>query len=134
MSFQLFFERVLGLIEKINIDGVGPVDAKTDSGNGAFNVLHGEGIKEYGDMINFRTVNNKRITKRIQGYIDINIGSGNIEKRPVVLFNIEVAGKRFNNEPFSIANRADNTEKVLLGKDFIIKASNGIIDVKKENA
>ena len=32
---------IVGLIERISIDGLGEVDAKIDSGNGAYNVLHG---------------------------------------------------------------------------------------------
>ena len=38
---------VLGLIEFFDINGIGKVPAKLDSGNGAFNVLHGEDIQHY---------------------------------------------------------------------------------------
>lgn len=132
ISFKLFFEAVLGLVETITFKELGPVDAKVDSGNGAYNVLHGVNLDEYGDMVNFETVNGKKLTKKIQGYVDINIGSGNIEKRPVVLFDISIGGKPYPNTPFSIADRADNEHKVLLGKDFIAKLG-GMIDVTKQN-
>lgn len=132
ISFKLFFEVVLGLVETITFKELGPVDAKVDSGNGAYNVLHGVNIDEYGDMVNFETVNGKKLTKKIQGFVDINIGSGNIEKRPVVLFDISIGGKPYPNTPFSIADRADNEHKVLLGKDFIAKLG-GMIDVTKQN-
>ena len=132
ISFKLFFENALGLIETVTFKELGPVDAKVDSGNGAYNVLHGEDIQEYGDMVNFKTIDGKGITKRLQEYIDINIGSGNVEKRPVVLFDISIGGKPYPNTPFSIANRADNEQKVLIGKDFIEKLG-GLIDVTKTN-
>lgn len=132
LPFKLFFENAIGLIETVTFKELGPVEAKVDSGNGAYNVLHGVDIQEYGDSVNFKTINNRGITKKLQEYIDINIGSGNIEKRPVVLFNISIGGKSYPNTPFSIANRADNEQKVLIGKDFIVKLG-GLIDVTKSN-
>jgi hypothetical protein len=130
-SFKLFFERALGLVETVTFEELGPVDAKIDSGNGAFNVLHGTDIQEYGDSINFKTIGGKGITKKIHDFIDINIGAGKIEKRPVVIFNIEFGGKKWNNIPFSISDRSTNEQPVLIGKDFIVK-NGGIIDVSKE--
>ena len=132
LPFKLFFENAIGLIETVTFKELGPVEAKVDSGNGAYNVLHGVDIQEYGDSVNFKTINNRGTTKKLQEYIDINIGSGNIEKRPVVLFNISIGGKSYPNTPFSIANRADNEQKVLIGKDFIVKLG-GLIDVTKSN-
>ena len=52
ITFKTFFEqKSLGLIETINIEGIGPIDAKVDSGNGAYNVLHGVNV----------SVNNKEV-------------------------------------------------------------------------
>ena len=42
---------VLGLIEFFNIEGIGKIPAKLDSGNGAYNVIHGEDIQEQGDKV-----------------------------------------------------------------------------------
>jgi len=131
IPFKLFFERALGLVETVTFKELGPVDAKVDSGNGAFNVLHGTDIQEYGDSINFKTINGKGLTKKIHDFIDINIGAGKVEKRPVVTFDIEFGGKKWNNVPFSISDRSTNEHPVLIGKDFIVK-NGGIIDVKKE--
>lgn len=131
IPFSLFFERALGLIEVVTFKELGPVDAKVDSGNGAFNVLHGTNLQEYGGQVNFKTVNDKGITKKIADYIDINIGAGKVEKRPVVLFDIKFGGKVFKDVPFSISDRSTNEQQVLLGKDFIIKHG-GLIDVTKE--
>lgn len=132
IPFKLFFEAPLGLIETVTFKELGPVEAKVDSGNGAYNVLHGINIDEYADMVKFETIGGKKLTKRVREYIDINIGSGNIEKRPVVLFDISIGGKSYPNTPFSIADREQNEQKVLIGKDFIEKLG-GLIDVTKTN-
>lgn len=132
IPFRLFFERALGLVETITFKDLGPIDAKVDSGNGAFNVLHGTDIEENGGQITFNTVDGKQLTIKVQDYIDINIGSNNVEKRPVVLFDIKLGDTLHRNVPFSIADRETNEHKVLIGKDFILKLG-GLIDVSKEN-
>ena len=58
---------MLGLIEFFDIDGVGKTPAKLDSGNGAYNVLHGEDIQEQGSKVFFRTVNGKTLLKDKKG-------------------------------------------------------------------
>ena len=131
ITFKTFFEqKTLGLIETINIEGIGPIAAKVDSGNGAYNVLHGVNVNVKGDKVIFTTVNGKKLTKTFKGYIDINIGSGNIEQRPTVEFNVSINEEDHENIRFSIADRTQNEEKVLLGKDFIA-ALGGLIDVNK---
>jgi hypothetical protein len=131
ISFQLFFERALGLVETVTFKELGPVDAKVDSGNGAFNVIHGTDLQEYGDSVNFVTIGGKGLTKKIHNFIDINIGANKVEKRPVVTFDIEFGGRKWNNVPFSISDRSSNEQPVLIGKDFIVK-NGGIIDVTKQ--
>ena len=136
VPFKLFFEqKALGLVETIYIDGIGPIAAKVDSGNGAYNVITGtdvnvSGPKSEQKTVTFKTVGDKTLSKPFKGYIDINIGSGNIEQRPTVEFNVKVEGKVYNNVRFSIADRTQNEEKVLLGKSFIEELG-GLIDVTK---
>jgi hypothetical protein len=128
-NFKQFFEKtVIGLIEKITLDGIGEVDAKIDSGNGAYNVLHGEDITRQGNKITFTTINGKRLIKDIEDTIAINVGAGNVEERPVVRFRMKFGGKQFNNVPFSIGNRTTNEYKILVGKDFI-KQLDALIDI-----
>lgn len=125
--------RPLGLIETMVFKELGPVPAKVDSGNGAYNVLHGVNIEMIDDQtVQFDTVNNKTIQKPVIELIDINVGSGNIEQRPVVEFNIQIGNKKFNNVKFSIGDRTDNEYKILVGKDFI-SLLGGVIDVDKVN-
>lgn len=128
-TFKTFYEsRVIGLIEKIELAGIGSLDAKVDSGNGAYNVLHGEDIIKQGDKVTFTTINGKRIIKNIKDTVAINVGAGNIEERFVVSFRMKFANTEFDNIPFSIGNRSKNEYKVLIGKDFI-KQLDALIDV-----
>ena len=133
ITFKTFFEskKPLGLIETISIEGIGPIEAKVDSGNGAYNVLHGYNIIENGNKVTFFTVGDKKITKELIEKIDINVGSGHVEERPVVEFDIEIGDKQYHNTKFSIGDRTDNEYKILVGKDFIEELG-GIIDVSKE--
>jgi hypothetical protein len=124
---------VLGLIEFFNIDGVGKVAAKLDSGNGAYNVLHGEDIQEQGDKVFFRTVNGRTLLLPKAGEITINVGAGNTEHRPVVELDFTIGDKEYTGIPFSIGDRSSNLYKILVGKDFIEKDLDALIDVSKEN-
>lgn len=128
-TFKYFYEKtVVGLIEKITLAGIGDVDAKIDSGNGAYNVLHGEDITKQGNKVTFTTVDGKRLIKDIKDTITINVGAGNVEDRYVVTFRMKFGGKEFDNVPFSIGNRSANEYKILVGKDFI-KQLDALIDI-----
>lgn len=132
-TFKHFYEKVvIGLIEKIDIYGIGPVDAKIDSGNGAYNVLHGENITREGSHVTFTTLNGHRLNKKIIDTVTINVGAGNVEERPVVLFRMKFGGQEFDNIPFSIGNRSSNEYKVLVGKEFI-KELDALIDINSKH-
>lgn len=128
-NFKQFYEAtVIGFIEKITIAGIGDIDAKIDSGNGAYNVLHGEDITKQGNKITFTTIDGKRIIKDVHDMININVGAGHVEERPVVYFRMKFGNTEYDNIPFSIGNRTQNDYKVLIGKDFI-KQLDALIDV-----
>jgi hypothetical protein len=141
ISFKQFFVEkiILGLEEDIIIDGVGTLAAKLDTGNGAYNVLHGEDLELGQDkqtqqpIVRFTTVNAIRLEKPVKETITINLGAGNTEERPVCLIDCMIGGKKFPNTPFSIGNRADNDHKVLIGKGFIGKNLDALIDVTLKN-
>ena len=124
---------VLGLIEFFDVDGVGQIPSKLDSGNGAYNVLHGEDIQVQGNKVHFKTVNNKRLMKDKVDDIIINVGAGNTEERPVVNFDLKIGNKEFRDIPFSIGNRTSNLYKILVSKDFIENELDALIDVSQEN-
>lgn len=135
ISFKQFYleKLILGLEEDIFLDGLGRIKAKLDTGNGAFNVLHGENIETDGKLVRFTTMNGISIQKQITDTITINVGAGHKEERPVVLFDVKVGGSKFPNIPFSIGNRADNIHKVLIGKEFIKNQLDALIDVGLSN-
>ena len=134
-TFKQFFNESfeIGLEEQIKIPELGLViPAKIDSGNDAYNVLHGENIQINGNLTSFTTIKGKQITKPLKDTITINVGAGNTEDRPVVCFDIILGNKKFKNVPFSIGNRADNEYPILVGKPFISKIG-ALINVRKKN-
>jgi len=134
-KFKQFFaeKAVLGLIEFFDVDGIGKIPSKLDSGNGAFNVIHGEDIQVQGNKVHFKTVNNKRLMKDKVDDITINVGAGHTEDRPVVNFDLKIGNKEYRNIPFSIGDRTTNLFKILVSKDFIEKDLDALIDVSQEN-
>ena len=134
-KFKQFFieKQVLGLIEFFDVDGIGKIPSKLDSGNGAFNVIHGEDIQVQGNKVHFKTVNNKRLMKDKVDDIVINVGAGNTEERPVVNFDLTIGNKEFRDIPFSIGNRSSNLYKILVSKEFIENELDALIDVSQEN-
>lgn len=135
ISFKQFFveKLIVGLEEIITLEGIGSIKAKLDSGNGAFNVLHGEDIQTDGSTVRFTTEGGISVEKPIQDTITINLGAGNKEDRPVVLFNVKFGNKLFKDIPFSIGNRSENAHKVLIGKSFILDKIDALIDVGLNN-
>lgn len=126
-------EDVIGLVEPIHIEEIGEVQSKVDSGNGAYNVLHGDIQSKRGNFIIVHTVNGKKLKKKVVDTVVIHIGSGNKEERPVVLFDIVFDGKKYKDVPFSIADRSENEYPVLVGKDFVSKIDK-LIDVDKSGS
>jgi hypothetical protein len=133
ITFKEFTEKrpILHVKEPIEIEGVGTVDAKIDSGNEAYNVLHGTNIQINDNNVTFTTVGDKTLTKPFNDTITIHIGSGVKEERPVVNFNIKLQGKDYTDVTFSIADRSENEEPVLVGEPFV-KKINALIDVNND--
>lgn len=125
-------EQTLGLVEELQIEGIGTVKAKTDTGNSAHNVLHGIVHAKDSGKVTFQTIDDQVVTFPYEDEIKIHIGSGNKEDRPVVRFNVSMNGQKYSNVPFSIADRSENEYKALLGEEFI-KDNGGIVDVTKED-
>jgi len=131
-TFKEFYNKpVFGITEFIDIEGVGRLKAKIDSGNEAYNVLHGVDISEDGENISFTTVEGKKIKAPRAGDIKIHIGSGVKEDRPIVKLNIKINEKEYRDVPFSIADRSENEDPILVGEPFLKKLG-AVIDVSKE--
>lgn len=130
--YNYIIENALGLVEDIDIEGIGIVKAKTDTGNSAHNVLHGLVKERKEGKVVFETIDGKVVSFPYEDEIKIHIGSGNKENRPVVKFNVTINGEKYEGVPFSIADRSENEYKALLGEEFI-KSNGGIVDVNKED-
>jgi len=130
--YNYIIENALGLVEDIDIEGIGVVKAKTDTGNSAYNVLHGIVKGRDRASVTFETVGGKVITMPYSDTVKIHIGSGNKEDRPVVNFNVTINGQKYEGVPFSIGDRSENEHKALLGEEFI-KSNGGIVDINKED-
>jgi hypothetical protein len=130
--YKYILENALGLVENIEIEGIGMVKAKTDTGNSAHNVLHGLVKEKNMGKVVFETVDGKVVEFPYEDEIKIHIGSGNKEYRPVVKFNISINGQKYDSVPFSIADRSENEYKALLGEEFI-KSNGGLVDINKED-
>jgi hypothetical protein len=91
--FQTFFyeKYVVGLIENITLKDLGVISAKIDSGNGAYNVLHGEDIEmdTKNKVVRFITIDRISLEKDLIETITINLGANHMEKRPVVEFDVK---------------------------------------------
>ena len=115
--------------ENVKILGVGNYRAKIDSGNDGYCVLHGDNISINGNEVSFDTIDGKNIKKQIIDTIKVNVGAGTHEDRPVVEFDIEIKNETHKNVKFSIGNRKDNDEKVLVGLKFL-KPIKAVIEIK----
>lgn len=115
--------------ENVKILGVGNYMAKIDSGNDGYCVLHGDNISINGNEVSFDTIDGKNIKKQIIDTIKVNVGAGTHEDRPVVEFDIEIKNEIHKNVKFSIGNRKDNDEKVLVGLKFL-KPIKAVIEIK----
>jgi hypothetical protein len=125
-------QETLGLVEPIKIEGIDTeLIALVDSGNAAFNVLHGVKIKDMGSEVEFITTNDIRVIRPKVDEITIHVGAGHDEHRPVVEFTIEIGNKVYPDVKFSIGDRTENQHPVLIGADFL-KQINALIDVSKE--
>tara|TARA_R100000951_G_scaffold83290_1_gene71065 strand:- start:21126 stop:21584 length:459 start_codon:yes stop_codon:yes gene_type:complete len=139
--YNYIIERdVIDMITKVHIPEISglPMTALVDSGNGAYNVIHGTNITrnkgiggQPGINISFKTVNGKIRTFKTRENIEIHIGSGEKEIRPVIKADITIEGKRHKDVKFSVADRSENEHPVLLGVDFIQEIG-ALIDVSDE--
>lgn len=135
---RVLFERlVIGLEEPVLVKGIGEISAKVDSGNGGFNVLHGTDLYQEGDMLHFKTVDGqgqvKQVATKVVDRIEVNIGGGHIQDRPVVELDIKFANTLYKKIPFSITDRGDNDNKILICKQFVEDELDALIDVGEKN-
>ena len=67
---KVLLERlVIGLEEPVLVKGLGELQAKIDSGNGGYNVIHGTDFHQQGDVLMFTTHDNFGHEKKISAKI-----------------------------------------------------------------
>ena len=130
---KLFIERfIIGVEEPILIKPVGEFVAKIDSGNSGYNVIHGENIQRQGNMLFFTTYDKngmvKNVSKPVHEEVTINMGGGHTETRPVILMDVKFADTDYKKIPFSVSDRTQQTNKVLICKDFVCNQLDALID------
>lgn len=135
---KVLLERlVIGLEEPVLIKGLGELSAKIDSGNGGYNVIHGTDFHQQGNELMFTTHDSFGHEKKIQATvidtIEVNMGGGNIENRPVIELDIKFAGEDYKKIPFSVSDRSTNTNPILISKGFVENELEALIDVGATN-
>jgi RimK family alpha-L-glutamate ligase len=106
--------------ETITVDGI-EYNAKIDTGNSGYNSIDATDIKinEKNHTVSFK-INGKSLTKPIVSRIKIKRGgTEEREIRPIVLMDVEFAGREYKNVKFSLANRSHMEYKVLIGLRFL---------------
>ena len=135
---KVLLERlVIGLEEPVLIKGLGELSAKIDSGNGGYNVIHGTDFHQQGSELMFTTHDSFGHEKKMQATvidtIEVNMGGGNIESRPVIELDIKFAGEDYKKIPFSVSDRSSNTNPILISKGFVENELEALIDVGAMN-
>jgi hypothetical protein len=111
---------IVGRREMVNIEGVGPVQAKFDTGNMVVNSIHAEDIKVNGKTVTWKhggkTFKNKIIDELIvlQGAI-----AANREKRVMIELDMEFLGKNYQKRRFTLDDRSNKGTPVLIGVPFM---------------
>ena len=123
---------IAGVKEVIELEKIGKVKAKLDSGNSAINAIIVDDYSVYDNKVSFEIHDNK-YEFDIDDYKNI-YHHGKLTKRPVIRLDCEFNNYKFKNEQFSIKiNDLHNLKHhsvVLLCKDFLTR-SNVIIDPSK---
>jgi RimK family alpha-L-glutamate ligase len=126
--------QVCGFQEIIEIEGIGEVVAKMDSGNGATCALDAENIKidDENKTVSWRTngaefknVKYNRKIKLIKGAI-----GGTEVKKVTVTFNVKFNGTTYKNVEFALDDRTGKTTPVLCNRAFM-KLANLIVNPAK---
>lgn len=135
---KVLLERlVIGLEEPVLIKGLGELSAKIDSGNGGYNVIHGTDFHQQGSELMFTTHDSfgheKKMQAKVIDTIEVNMGGGNIESRPVIELDIKFAGEDYKKIPFSVSDRSSNTNPILISKGFVENELEALIDVGAMN-
>lgn len=110
-----------GYIEMVNIEAMGDMKAKMDTGNGSYCVIHSEKWTIDDNYITW-ICNGKEYEHKLDGMKNVRT-MGKMEERPAVLLNVTFNGDTYKDIKFTISNRATMSTPILLNRSFITKAN-----------
>lgn len=109
---------IVASYEVVKIEGIGPVLAKFDTGNGAQNAIHADeyDVNDATNMVTWKQ-RGKTFQNKVLGTIELVQGAfgGEKETRPVIELDIEFMGKVFKKQKFSLDDRSEKNTVVLMG-------------------
>lgn len=118
-----------GYIEKVHIESIGWVNAKMDTGNGSYCVIHADKYKVSDDGYVSWTHNGIEFEHKLDSIKKVR-AMGKLEERPAVLLDLTFNGDVYKNINFTITNRSKMSTPILLNRSFI-KQANLVINPAK---
>jgi len=116
----------VGVVETMEIDGIGELIARFDTGNDAnSSSLDAQDIKINGTKVTWKT-NGKTLTGSIIGNVRMKNNHDPDEKldakRPIVLLDVTFQGVTYKDVPFNLNNRSNKKTPILINKNFMIQS------------
>ena len=114
-------------IEKVEVEGIGELQARVDTGNESSNSLHATDIKEKNGMVTFKTANDQTVTTKVVARAEIDDdGEGSPSARPVIRLDMVFKGTRYKGTKFNLTDRSGNEYPVLIGVKFLKRADTSV--------
>lgn len=113
-----------GFIEKLTIESIGEMDAKLDTGNGSYCVIHADKWEIKDGYVTW-SHNGKEYEHKVETVKKFMRGGVRCEEelRPVVLLNITFNGDTYKDVKFTISNREKMATPILMNRNFLRKAN-----------
>jgi hypothetical protein len=111
--------RECGFLETIDIEGVGPIRAKFDTGNGTRASMFAIDKLEIKNNKAYWEYKGKKFTNNIVGYsYPMHVDA--IGERPIILVNISFAGELYKDIPIGLETQ-DSKSTVLVNRDLLTR-------------
>ena len=120
-----------GYIEMINVEAMGDMKAKMDTGNGSYSVIHSNKWEIKDNYVKWTHLG-KEYEHKLDSMKNVRT-MGKTEERPVVLLNVTFNGDTYKDVKFTISNRETMSTPILLNRTFI-KTANLVINPAKRYA
>ena len=120
-----------GVFEVVELDGVGKIVGKMDTGNSSMSVLHSEEYEVKNGKV-FWLHEGKTYSHKLQGYKKVKVGGlrDYTERRPIIKFDVRFNKRLLKDVKFTLDDRSDRSP-ILLSRGFIKKAGLSIDPARK---